>query len=358
MTNTSIINNNNNKRLFLFAIIGMLAIINIALFVWNRNMDFENEQLRATANDIEQTQTNLQLAYENAKTELNAFKGENNRLDSLLTINKSELEVQQSEIKSLLEKRRLTTVELDKANTLISNLKLRNQTRVNTLDSLFAISQALAETNLTLQEDLKNERTISDQLVEVAKDLENQKDTLSIKVEDLETEKENLAAETEKLIKEKESLQKDNEKLNEKINRAAILVTENVTAHGVRFKNNGKIKNTKDYRRTEKIKICYEIQKNPSAQSGLKELLVRITHPEGFTLAVAETGSGHFTSAQDVDMQYTTTADIDYKSDETQGFCTYWAYDNELSPGIYLVEIFHLGHLIGDTNFELKSTLF
>jgi len=130
-------------------------------------------------------------------------------------------------------------------------------------------------------------------------------------------------------------------------------------AIGVRIKNNGKEKTTRDYRKVQKIKICYDVLENPIARNGIQELVICITHPEGFTLAVAESGSGYFISAQDdMKMQYTTTADIDYINDEVQTYCTYWAYDNELSPGVYRVEIYHLGYVIGQTTFELKNTFF
>jgi len=321
-------------------------------------MNYENTQLRANANEVEDTRSNLQMAYQDALTELDTFKGKYDNLDSLLNLNKTELEAQQIEIASLLAKQKLTTDELDKAKTLISNLKLRNRTQVNTLDSLYNISKALAETNLNLQQDLKTERNISDQLVDVAKELQNQNDTLEIKVDSLEIEKERIAEEAEKLAQEKEDLESDNKKLSEQVSKAAILKTANLSAFGVRFKNNGKEKSTKDYKKAEKIKICYDVLENPLVQTGLKELLFRITHPEGFTLSVAETGSGSFVSAQNVEMSYTTTGDIDYKNDEAQSFCTYWAYDSELSPGIYNVQIFHLGYQVGQTSFELKSTFF
>lgn len=356
MENTGIVNK--NKRVFLFAIIGLLALLNIALFVWNRNMNYENTQLRANIDEVEQARSSLQNAYQNALSELDIYKGENNNLDSLLTLNKVELEAQQVEISNLLAKQKLTTSELDRANTLISNLKLRTRTQVNTLDSLYTISQALAETNLNLQQDLKTERTISDQLVDVAKVLKDQNDTLEIKVDSLEIETERIVAETEKLVKEKESLELDNKKLSEQVSKAAVLKTSNLTAFAVRFKNNGKEKITKDFKKAKKIKICYDVLENPLVQTGFKELLFRITHPEGFTLSVAEAGAGSFTSAQDIEMQYTTTGEIDYKNDEAQRFCTYWAYDSELSPGIYNVEIFHLGYKVGQTTFELKNTFF
>ncbi len=356
MENTGIVSN--NKRVFLFAIIGLLALLNIALFVWNRNMNNENTQLRANVSDIEHARTNLQTAYQNALNELDVYKGENASLDSLLTLNKTELEVQQAEIKRILGQQQITALELDKAQTLISNLKLRTRTQVNTLDSLYIISQALAETNLNLQQDLKTERTISDQLVDITKTLQTQNDTLEIQVEQLEIEKEEIAANAEQLELEKQTLLKDNIILSEKVNKAAILNTTNISAVGVRFKNNGKEKITKDYRKAEKIKICYDVLENPIAKSGIQELLIRITHPEGFTLSLAESGSGRFTNAYDIEMQYTTTADIDYKNDEVQSYCTYWAYDNELSPGVYKAEIFHLGYMVGQTTFELKNTLF
>lgn len=217
MENTGIVSN--NKRVFLFAIIGLLALLNIALFVWNRNMNNENTQLKANVNDIEQTRNNLQTAYKNALNDLEVYKGENASLDSLLTLNKTELEVQQEEIKRILGQQQITSFELDKAKTLISNLKLRTRTQVNTLDSLYTISQALAATNLDLQQDLKTERTISDQLVDITKTLQTQNDTLEIQVEQLESEKEKIVADTEKLELEKQTLLEDNIKLSEQVNK-------------------------------------------------------------------------------------------------------------------------------------------
>lgn len=361
MENAGIISN--NKRVFLFAIIGLLALLNIALFVWNRNMNYENTQLKANVDEIEETRVNLQTAYQTALTQLDEFEGENTRLDSLLTINKAELDVQQAEINALLSNKKMTSSELENAKTLISNLKLKTRTQVNTLDSLYNISQALAQTNLNLQQDLKTERTISDQLVDVTKILQTENDTLESQVEVLEYEKEEITAAAEILELEKQDLVADNIKLAEQVNQAAVLKTTNITAFGVRFKNNGKEKSTKDYRKVEKIKICYDVLENPIARSGIQELVIRVTHPEGFTLAVESTAasefkSGSFMSAKDIELQYTTTADIDYKNDEVQSYCTYWAYDNELSPGVYRTEIYHLGHLIGQTTFELKNTIF
>lgn len=356
MENTGVIAG--NKRKFLFAIVGLLALLNAVLFFMNWTMNQENKLLKANNREIEKTKNNLQTAYQESLASLSKFKGENNRLDSLLNLNTTELENQKAEIKALLENKKLTMIELAQAKTLISNLKLKTQTKVNTMDSLYAISQQLANTNSMLKEDLITERTVSDQLVDATKILEAKNDTLEVKTQQLEEEKEAIAAEAEKLQEEKENLETTNDKLEDKITRAAILKTSNINVKGIRFKNNGKEKPTKDFKKVEKIKICYEVLDNQFAQNGIKELLFKITHPEGFILAVEETGSGNFIDSNDENMQFTTSADIDYRNSEAQGYCTYWAYDAELSPGIYLTQIYHRGYLVGESSFELRNTLF
>ncbi len=345
-------NSSGNKRKILFAIIGLLVGINLLLFFYNRKIDNDRTLLRANNEQIETARGELSEAYEGAISTINEYKGENNRLDSLLLTQKDALQQQRLNIQQLLQKNNLTNAELGQANALIKNLKLSSQAYVNEIENLKRQNQQLSQNNQVLKQDLQTERAVSNQLVENTKVLEQEKTELVKETVSLEQEKTELVAETE-------VLKKETRVLKEKINRAAVLKATNVEAVGIKFKKSGKEKETKDFKDVEKIKICYDIQENAIAESGMQELLVRIVHPEGFTLAVEDLGSGTFTySETGENRQFTTSAEIDYLNDELQRYCTYWSYNSEYSPGNYKVEIYNFGYLIGAGGFELKKKLF
>jgi len=348
-----------SKRYILYSVIGLLVGINLLLFFYNRKIDNEKVTLQADRAQIEDARINLQDAFDKAVLDMNAFKGENSRMDSILIKNKKELQQQKLNIQQLLERNNLTSAELGQATALISNLKLISQNRVRQLDSLAITNRQLVANNIELKQNLETERAVTDQLVITTQILEEEKQAVTEEKIILQQEKVEDVEKIIELEEEKEELVKTQEKLVEKVTRAAVLQSANLEAFGVKFKRNGKEKETKDFKDVDKIKICYDILENPIADNGSQDLMVRIIHPEGFTLAVKELGSGKFTLAKSGEQrQYTTTAAIDYVNDEVQRYCTYWSYNSDLPPGVYQTELYHHGYQIGQTTFELKKTIF
>lgn len=350
---------NKNKRIFLFAIIALLIGFNIFLWIMNQQMNSEHKKLKAKTTEVENARKNLKKTYDSALIDLETFKGENVRLDSLLSNSKVELETLKAEIQQLLNKDKLTTTELSQAKTMIVNLKLRNQNQINTLDSLFSISQSLARTNIGLEQDLRTERGVSDKLAAATDSIKTEYDSLSITTEKIGEERKLIEEENEALQSTNETLLAETAYLNEKIDKAAILKLKNINFQGIRFKNNGKERSTKDYNKVERFKVCYQIQPNEFAKSGFKELYLKITNPEGLVL-YDETNDlpGYFINNNDKEVQYSNVADLDYKNDELQEFCTFSGFGNSLIQGIYEVEIFYNGKLVGIDQLELKNTLF
>jgi len=350
---------NNNKRKFLFAIIALLIGLNIFLWFMNQRMNTEHKKLKAKTVEIENTMETLQKEYDNALADLDTYKGENNRLDSLLSNNKTELELLKTEIQDLLSKDKLTTTELSQAKTMIINLKLRNQNQVNTLDSLYSISQSLARTNLYLERDLKTERDYSGKLIASTDSLKIEFDSLSITASKLDEQRVEIQEENKELKSKNEQLLEETEVLTKKVDRAAMLNLENINFEGIRFRNNGKERKTKDFNKVERFKVCYQVKPNEFAESGFKELYLRVTNPEGIVLYDETNDSpGYFLDGNDDEIQYSSIADLDYKNNELQEFCTFCGFTAPLIQGIYEVELFYKGEKVGIDQLELKNTLF
>lgn len=350
---------NKNKRIFLFTIIALLVGLNVFLWFMNQRMNSEHKKLKAKTTEVENAKENLQKAYNNALTDLETYKGENTKLDSLLYNSKAELKSLKADIQQLLNKDKLTATELSQAKTMIVNLKLRNQNQINTLDSLYNISQSLARTNLGLERDLRTEKDNSTKLVATTDSLKIEYDSLSVTAEKLDEQRNLIEKENEQLKTTNEILQEKAKALNQKMNKAAVLKLENIRFEGIRFKNNGKERNTKDFNKVERFKVCYQVKPNEFAKSGFKELHLKITNPEGLVLYDEDNDSpGYFIDNSDEEVQYSNVADLDYKNDELQEFCTFSGFSTSLIQGIYGVEIFYKGKLVGVDRLTLKNTLF
>jgi len=349
----------NNKRKYLFAVIGLLIGLNVFLWYMNHSMKNQHKKLKAQTVEVENAKANLEKAYDDAVAELKVYEGENKRLDSLLNNGKVELEQLKADIQQLLNKDKLTGAELSQAKTMIVNLKLRNQNQINTLDSLYEISQSLARTNINLERVLRTEKDNNEQLIVVADSMKTEYDSLNRTVEKLDKERVFIEKENKQLKSKNEVLLKETESLSQKVDKAAMLQLKNINFSGIRFKNNGKERRTKDYNKVERFKICYQVAPNEFAKSGIKDLLLKITNPEGLVL-YDETNDtpGYFVDDNDQEIQYSTVADLDYKNNELQQFCTFSGFNSNLIPGIYAVEIYYKSRKIAVDQLELKNTLF
>lgn len=350
---------NKNKRSFLFAIIALLLGLNVFLWFMNQRMNSEHKKLKAETTEIENAKDKLQIAYNNAIGDLEIYQGENKNLDSLLNNSKTELDELKAEIQQMLNKNKLTSTELNQAKTMIVNLKLRSQNQVNTLDSLYGISQSLARTNIGLELDLQSERNVSTKLVAATDSLILEYDSLNRTAERLNEQRFLAEKENESLKTKNESLLEKTKLLSQTVTKAAVLKLNNIKFEGIRFKNNGKERGTKDYNKVERFRVCYQVQPNEFAQTGIKKLHLKIINPEGLVLYDETNDSpGYFIDSNNEEVQYSNIADLDYKNDELQEFCTFSGFSNSLIQGIYEVKIFYSGQLVGMDQLELKNTLF
>ena len=268
-------------------------------------------------------------------------------------------EVQAENVKVVDERDALTDerdellAEMEEFQDQLSTYEVENAAYSGRIDSM---RRVIAAMQADFQKQMRNKDYNQNQL---RKELE------AFKVE-FENMKNDYLEEIARLEKEKAALQDtlstknvQIEDLNKKVARAEGLSAGEVFAYGVRYRNNETEKETDRAKRVEKIMVCFNVMENRVADPGYKPILVKVTNPNGATLAVEAKGSGSFEMADGEESLFTKKININYDpSNQDKEYCTDWYEENGFEPGLYNIQLYHEGYLIGQTDLELKKGLF
>ena len=175
-----------------------------------------------------------------------------------------------------------------------------------------------------------------------------QMDSLNRKNEQLMAENLEVKAEVRRVESENAQLSQDRDRLQQNLQRAAMLEARAISAEGL----NNRDKETKYAKRIEKIKIYLELGKNVSARRGAKNIYVRIMRPDQLLLVKSTNNLFQF---EDRRIQYSAMREVNYEGLDLP-VAIYWdnANEPELMTGVYTVNIFADGNMIGETKFELR----
>ena len=296
-----------SKKTFYIVLIVILILLN-GFFAYN------HWQARKEANRLTEEQTKLRAEYDDISAELadnqlllDSLRGINSEMDSMLVMRQDELASMRAQIETLLKNKK----DLDQARALIASLKKNNQQYIARIDSLSNVVQSLTMRN------------------------------------------DSLIADRETLLSEKDMLLSERTNLSKKVELSSLLIPENVEAHGVFNKSNDREVPTNKSKKTERLKICFDVPENRGVDAGEKRIVLRILNPQGATIAVASQGSGTFTKDMGVETQYTTVANFNYKN-QKQRVCTYWNQTQAYGSGEYQIFFYQNGHELGSSSFSLK----
>ncbi len=323
MTETTSVNSNEQKS----NLQPILIVLLLLSLIGNAYLMYSNQQLKssttATIDNLEIEKADLQAEFEGMIAELDDYKEENMEMDSALVNMESEIETQKQEIKNLLSKGNATRQELSQAKNLIESLRIISKDYKVKVDQLVAENAYLNQENTGLKDEV------------VAKT-----DT----IEQLVGEKEELTTKTTILAEQKDLLQKV-------VKRGSVMMVNDVSATGIKVRNNGKETETNNEKQTDKIRVCFDLMPNPIADAGSKDILARIVGPGGTTLALSGTSFKNAESGEET--QYTTKTVVAFNGDREK-HCMYWEQNTPFSKGLYTTELYHDGYWIGQTSFELK----
>ena len=138
-------------------------------------------------------------------------------------------------------------------------------------------------------------------------------------------------------------LEDKNSNLLETVDVAKTLRAMSVNALPINAKGKYKKKASK----VEKIKVCFTLAQNKVVEPGEKNVYIRILTPSNKVLGK------EVILVDDEEIVCSAKRKIQYDNRDIE-VCVFWTKDHEISTGIYKVEVYERGKLIGNTSFELK----
>ncbi|MCW3804040.1 hypothetical protein [Plebeiibacterium marinum] len=262
--------------------------------------------------------------------------------------NKSEMQMLVDE---MVEEKDMLTMEFETLALDYDSLKTSSDTLNLMLEKeREKISQLIEEIHTIKATNSSKIREYKKELTSLRKVLKNyvvQIDSLNQTNKALEQENQQFRRKVTTIQSSYKELEKEKENLEEKVDIASKLETYNMEASGL----NSKDRSTTRASRVSKIRICFTIQKNITAEVGEKLVYLRLLRPDGALL---------YHSKQDLfkhenkEINFSASRIVEYGGDELD-VCLYYKVDaGELTSGDYVADLFADGHHIGNMTFNLR----
>jgi predicted nucleic acid-binding Zn-ribbon protein len=295
----------NNKKDALYITLIVLLLISNGFMVWmymDAQKHIENKNTEISELNVEKT--NLENELKEMLMQYDTLKSNNEQLNA-------ELEAQRAKIKELLaqvEKHKNDAYIIYKLKKEAATLREIMKGYIHQIDSLNQLNQKLIQ------------------------------------------EKNQITQELHKEKEQKQKLEEINEELVDKVKTGSRLRAYNIVATALRMKSNGVLRETTRANRTEKIKTCFTLDKNPLTKPGDKVVFARILMPNGDLMPSPDGGTF---KADEQEIPYSLKRDYYYEN-QAIDICVFYDVANKLESGTYKIELYTEGALIGTTELTLK----
>jgi hypothetical protein len=303
--------NNSNKSLLL-ALLLITLLGTWGYIIWDKNNTKELINLKDTAISTTATQRDeLQKELEDATIRYDIIKTSNTKKDSLIDVKDREIQNKKTKINSLLAKVNATQAELAEVKLLIASLN----TDIEGYKAQIAI-------------------------------LEGQKEELTKANQNLSTQRDNIQKDYDLSIEELKNKDKT-------IDIGSTLHASNFSIVAIDEKGNGKVRETTNAKKVDKLRISFDLDENMITPSGAKKLYIIITDPSGKFIATEE--SGKFSTQDNSNLDYTQQMEINYTKNQRQTVSFDWKSGGKYIIGDYKIEVYNNGFKIGQGIRQLKK---
>lgn len=320
-----------NQNLKAAAIVALLTLLgaNIYQFVTNNSLRQDNIRKESEIISMDSAKVELEKQYQESIAELNSMKSDNEELNKSIEVQKEELRLQKEKIAILLK----DSKNLKSVRNELTALKTKATEYIAEINKLKSENEVLSASN---------------------KDLSNQKDNLTKDLEKKGAENQQLADANSSLSSQKDNIAKEREELSRKYNRAAAIQVAKIDATGYQNREGKKPSSKSKAADVDFIEVCFKTTENKNSDAGSEKFYIRIINPLGETESIASEGSGVvMNNATGAQIKYTTVAMADYKNDEVKT-CGKFSNPGALQKGVYQIEVYNKGYLVGTTTLKLK----
>jgi uncharacterized protein YfkK (UPF0435 family) len=270
---------------------------------------------------------------------------------------------------NVISQRDVLQKELEDATRLYDMIKTSSANMVHSKDSVInKKDREIAGKRNRIQELLSKVDATEKDLAEakgLIASLNNDITGYRSQVETLQGEKIVLTKEKNIVIEERDKVQKEFDSAANVIKQKEELIDVATTLHASNFSilgidetGDGKEKKTSTAKKVDKLRISFDIDENRIAQSGLKNIFVCITGPDGKPLAADALGSGKFSTREGEQKLYTQKIDINYTQGQRQTVSIDWKQEVNFVKGDYKIEVYNNGFKIGEGISNLKKSWF
>ena len=292
--------NRSNTGLLLLVVLLLISNVVMLWMLMQRGKEVEQTQEQVQA--ISSEKDNVTHLLENMLASYDTLKTENDQLTT-------EMEAQKAQIGELLDRVKRGNYDLSKAKKEAETLRKIMKGYVATIDSLNQANQLLTAENLTIKQELGEEKA--------------QKDALTTQKQELEG----------------------------KISKGSVLHTTTINAGALFMRNNGKQVETDRANKAEMVKCCFTLGENRVTSAGDKVLYMRVISPDGTVLPA--TDSDNRFKFNGVEGEFSARREVNYQNQPVD-VCIFWTGTSELRTGQYIVEVYEAGALVSKANFNLK----
>ena len=170
-------------------------------------------------------------------------------------------------------------------------------------------------------------------------------DSLNAANQQLRTENKAQKEQISRVNQQKSQLEQERSALSKKVELAQKLSVSGISVRGL----NSRGRTTKRIQNMKQLEITFSLDRNITAEPGMKEIYLRLYKPDDTLLT--KPGSGTFTF-EGGDVPYSISREVEYQG-ELVAVTLYWNVDEYLPEGSYRLEIFADGYLIGRAAFSL-----
>jgi cell division protein FtsB len=297
------------KKVLIAVIVALLLVVCVSLyFVFSGRMD--NTNLSAEKATLDSTFRNLSDTLDVRQAEIDQITAKNVKLDSVVLASQASIDKEKKQISGLLSKAKITSAELSAAKGMMIQYEASISDLQKQIVELCAANQQLTGQNEQLSSDLTSEKQTSS------------------------------------------ALNAQNLVLAKKVELGSLLQLANVEVAGVKERQNGKEVIVRSAKAAESLRVRFATGENKVLSPGPLSLYVRVINPKGETAFIDNQASGNLQLAgSNSQVAYSNRADIDWQ--QTGKNVVVYSKKNITTAGIYKVEIYQSGYLIGKGEVKL-----
>ena len=304
----------NRKLIYGILIAALVGTWGYILFDKSKSTDKIN-QLTTQYTAADSSRSAIEAEYNDALSRMDSLTGSNTKLSGELAERKTEIESLKGRIRTELNKK---NADLNKAQAMIKQLNGK----------------------------------ITDLLTEVEQ-LKQENQTLTVANADLSTQRDTLTAQkgrVEQNLSETEAEKAHVEDVG------STLHASNINIAAINLKGSGKEKVTSTAKKTDVLRVSFDLDENRIAPSGDKELYVCVTAPDGHPITLPANGSGTFQTREEGEKVFTNKLNVQYEQGKRMPVSFDWKPETgKYQTGDYKIEIYQNGYKIGQGTKELKK---